>query len=422
MIGTTLAAASGPAPAFGGHPAVAPIAAAIFLLTYLVLGLGALPPLRLDRAGATLVGATLMVACGVVSPAQAAGAIDMGTLALLFGMMVVAANLRIAGFFGWTVSRVLGVTRSPRLLLVLTTWLSGVLSALVVNDTVCVLLTPLVLELAAHAGLPPVPFLLALAMGANAGSVATVVGNPQNMMIASVGGISYASFAAALVPVALGALAITSAVLVLACGRALPATVTTPAAPSHPRVHVPMLVKTVAVTLGLVVAMLLGVQPPLAAMAAASVLLVTRRVRPGRVHGLVDWPLLAMFAGLFVVVDGVERSGLAAWLIDRLSGVLGGAHGFVALTAALSNLVSNVPAVMLLGKAAAAAPDPERARLLLAMASTLAGNLTLVGSVANLIVVSQAEPRARVGFWEYARVGAPITLLTLAWGAWWLQR
>jgi hypothetical protein len=160
-------------------------AAAIFLLTYGVLGLGALPPLRLDRAGATLVGATLMVACGVVTPAQAAGAIDIGTLALLFGMMVVAANLRLAGFFGWTVARVLGVTRSPRLLLVLTTWLSGVLSALVVNDTVCVLLTPLVLELAAHAGLPPVPFLLALAMGANAGSVATVVGNPQNMMIAS---------------------------------------------------------------------------------------------------------------------------------------------------------------------------------------------------------------------------------------------
>jgi Na+/H+ antiporter NhaD/arsenite permease-like protein len=410
------------APALGGFPPSAAIATAIFLLTYLVLGLGALPPLRLDRAGATLVGATLMVACGVVSPAQAAGAIDIGTLALLFGMMVVAANLRIAGFFGWTVARVLGVTRSPRLLLVLTTWLSGVLSALVVNDTVCVLLTPLVLELAAHAGLSPVPFLLALAMGANAGSVATVVGNPQNMMIASTGGISYASFAAALVPVALGALAITSAVLVLACGRALPATITTASEPSQPRVHGPLLMKTVAVTLGLVVAMLLGVQPPLAAMAAASVLLVTRRVHPGKVHQLVDWPLLAMFAGLFVVVDGVERSGIAAWLIDRLSGVLGGAQGFVALTAALSNLVSNVPAVMLLGKAAAAAPDPERARLLLAMASTLAGNLTLVGSVANLIVVSQAEPRARVGFWEYARVGAPITLLTLAWGAWWLQR
>jgi Na+/H+ antiporter NhaD/arsenite permease-like protein len=359
-------------------------AVAIFLLTYLVLGLGALPPLRLDRAGATLVGATLMIVCGVVTPSQAVGAIDLGTLALLFGMMIVAANLRLAGFFGWTVARVLGVTRSPRLLLVLTTCLSGVLSALVVNDTVCVLLTPLVLDLTAHAGLAPVPFLLALAMGANAGSVATVVGNPQNMMIATLGGIPYARFAAALT-------------------------------------------KSVLVSLGLVVAMLMGVQPPLAAMAGAAVLLVTRRVEPGRVYELIDWPLLVMFAGLFVVVEGVERAGIAAWIVGRLSGgpasggYPGGPHGFVALTAALSNLVSNVPAVMLLGKAAAAAPDPERARLLLAMASTLAGNLTLVGSVANLIVVSQAGPRARVGFWEYTRVGAPITLLTLAWGAWWLR-
>ena len=409
MTGTTLAAAT------------------IFLLTYLVLGMGALPPLRLDRAGATLVGATLMIVCGVVSPAQAAGAIDLGTLALLFGMMIVAANLRLAGFFGWTVARVLGITRSPRLMLVLTTWLSGVLSALVVNDTVCVLLTPLVLELTAHAGLSPVPFLLAVAMGANAGSVATVVGNPQNMMIATVGGIPYAHFAAALVPVALGALAITSAVLVFACGRALPATITA-AEPPPPRVDVVLLTKSILVSLGLVVAMLLGVQPPLAAMAGASVLLVTRRVDPERVHALVDWPLLVMFAGLFVVVEGVERSGIAAWLIARLSGVLGdwghaaSGFGLVSLTAALSNVVSNVPAVMLLGKAVGSAADPERARLLLAMASTLAGNLTLVGSVANLIVVSQAGPRARVGFWEYARVGAPITLLTLAWGAWWLGR
>ena len=396
-------------------------AVAIFLLTYLVLGLGALPPLRLDRAGATLVGATLMIVCGVVTPPQAVGAIDLGTLALLFGMMIVAANLRLAGFFGWTVARVLGVTRSPRLLLVLTTCLSGVLSALVVNDTVCVLLTPLVLELTAHAGLAPVPFLLALAMGANAGSVATVVGNPQNMMIATLGGISYARFAAALAPVALGSLAITSTVLVVACGRGLPATITADE-PPPPRMDVVLLTKSVLVSLGLVVAMLMGVQPPLAAMAGAAVLLVTRRVEPGRVYELIDWPLLVMFAGLFVVVEGVERAGIAAWIVGRLSGGYpGGPHGFVALTAALSNLVSNVPAVMLLGKAAAAAPDPERARLLLAMASTLAGNLTLVGSVANLIVVSQAGPRARVGFWEYARVGAPITLLTLAWGAWWLR-
>jgi Na+/H+ antiporter NhaD/arsenite permease-like protein len=397
------------------------LAAAVFALTYLVLGIGALPPLRLDRAGATLVGATLMVLIGAVQPADAARSIDIGTLALLFGMMVVAAHLRLAGFFGWTSTHVLGATRSPLLLLVLTTWLSGVLSALFVNDTVCVLLTPFVLELADTAGLPPVPFLIAVAMGANAGSVATVVGNPQNMLIAATGGIAYGRFAAALAPVALGSLVFTSAALALFYGRSLPRTLDRPMGRRRTRLHRPLLRKTLVVSLALLVAMLAGVPPPLAAMAAGSALLVTRRVRPGRVHALVDWSLLAMFAGLFVVVEATVRTGLAERMMRSISGVLSGPHTFVILTAVLSNLVSNVPAVLLLGHAAAAAPDPEHARLLLAMASTLAGNLTLVGSVANLIVVSQAGRRARVGFWEYARVGAPITLVTLAWGVWWLR-
>jgi Na+/H+ antiporter NhaD/arsenite permease-like protein len=400
---------------------VATLAAVLFALTYLVLGFGSLPPLRLDRAGATLVGATLMVAIGAVHPVDAARAIDVGTLALLFGMMVVAAHLRLAGFFGWTAARVLGATRSPAALLVLTTWLSGVLSALFVNDTVCVLLTPLVLHLAAAAGCPPLPFLLAVAMGSNAGSVATIVGNPQNMMIASSGAIPYARFAAALTPVALGALALTSAALVAVYRRALPGRLPAPDPARRARLHRPLLAKTLVVSGLLFGAMLAGIPAPLAAMGAASALLVTRRVRPGRVHALVDWSLLAMFAGLFVVVEGFERSGVSAWMLRTLEGALRGPYGFVALVTVLGNLVSNVPAVMLLDRVADAAADPERTRLTLAMASTLAGNLTLVGSVANLIVVSQAGGRVRVGFWEYARVGAPVTLVTLAWGVWWLR-
>lgn len=394
--------------------------AVVFALTYLVLGLGALPPLRLDRAGAALVGATLMVAIGALTPSEALASVDLATLALLFGMMVVAAHLRLAGFFGWCTTRVLGWTRSPRVLLVLTVWLSGVLSALFVNDTVCVLLTPLVVEVALTAGLPVVPFLLAVAMGSNAGSVATVVGNPQNMLIATTGAIPYGRFAAALAPVALGALVIVSVVLLVAHARELPHAPVTPTR-TRARLHRPLLAKTLAVAAGLLVALLAGVPSALAAMCAASVLLVTRRVRPGRVHALVDGPLLALFAGLFVVVEGLERTGLAATATAALEQVLTGPVGFVAVTTVLSNLVSNVPAVLLLEPTAAAATDPERARLVLAMASTLAGNLTLVGSVANLIVVAQAGPHARVGFLHYARLGLPITLLTLAWGIAWLR-
>lgn len=399
----------------------APLAAAVFALTYLVLGLGALPPLRLDRTGATLVGATLMVAIGALSPADAVRAVDVATLALLFGMMVVAAHLRLAGFFGWAGRRILLVTRSPRVLLVLTVVWSGVLSALFVNDTVCVLLTPLVLEIVTAAGLPAVPFLLAVALGANAGSVATVVGNPQNMMIATAGAIPYTRFAAALTPVALGALAITAGVLVLLCGRSLPHSLPAPHAPVRTRLHRALLIKTLVVAGLLLLAMLLGVAPPLAAMAAASLLLVTRRVRPERVHRLVDGSLLAMFAGLFVVVAGVTRTGLVDTMLSALSGVLEGPHGLIVVTTVLSNLVSNVPAVMLLERAATTAADPTLAHLRLAMAATLAGNLTLVGSIANLIVVSQAGPDARVGFLAYARVGVPVTLLTLLWGTLWLR-
>lgn len=394
-------------------------AAIVFALTYLVLGLGGLPRLRIDRAGATIVGATLMVAIGAIPAADAVRSIDLGTIALLFGMMIVAAYLRIAGFFGWTARRVLGLTRSPVWLLVLTVFLSGVLSALFVNDSVCVLLTPLVVELTAAATLPVVPFLLAVAMGSNAGSVATIVGNPQNMLIANTGGISYARFAAALTPVALGALVIVAALLVWRYRARLQGAVD--ALPAPAPVDRGLLTKTLVVSALLLAALLAGVAPPLAALGAASVLLITRRVDPARVYALVDWPLLLLFAGLFVVVEAVQRTGLAGQLLAVLSQAFSGPFSTVAVVTALSNLVSNVPAVILLSHATVQAPDPEHARLVLAMASTLAGNLTLVGSVANLVVVSQAGPHARVGFWEYARIGAPITLLSLAWGVAWLR-
>jgi Na+/H+ antiporter NhaD/arsenite permease-like protein len=162
----------------------------IFVLTYAVIGFGALPPLRIDRTGAALVGATAMVAAGVLAPAEAVAAVDFGTLALLLGMMLVVAHLRIAGFFGWLGAWLLGFGRTPGRALALVTILSAVLSALFVNDTACLLLTPLALETAAAFAVTPVPFLLAVAMGANAGSVATIVGNPQNMLVGSLSGIA----------------------------------------------------------------------------------------------------------------------------------------------------------------------------------------------------------------------------------------
>ena len=394
----------------------------VFALTYVVLGFGALPPLRIDRTGATLVGATAMIGLGVLTPREAVAAVDFHTLALLFGMMVLTANLRLAGFFRWLGAHALHWARTPTALLVAVVALSGVLSALFVNDTVCLLLTPLVLETAVALGVSAVPFLLAVAMGSNVGSVATIVGNPQNMLVASFSGIGYVRFAQALAPVAAVGLVTTAALLAVMFRRDLARPLVASPAPAPRIVHRGLLTKSLVVTVALLVALLMGMLPSLAALLAASALLVTRRVRPVKVYAQVDWSLLAMFAGLFIVVEGVERAGLSAALLARLGPeTRHSLPALVGVTAALSNLVSNVPAVLVLRGWTGTFADPERAWLALAMASTLAGNLTLVGSVANLIVVEQARGRARVGFWTYARVGVPLTLLTLALGTAWLM-
>jgi Na+/H+ antiporter NhaD/arsenite permease-like protein len=410
-------------------PAADPAAAAavIFALTYAVLGFGALPPLRIDRSGAALIGATAMVAFGVLTPHEAVAAVDFDTLALLLGMMIVVAHLRLAGFFAWLAARALPLAHAPRTLLVLVVWLSGLLSALFVNDTVCLLLTPVVLESALAMAVSPVPFLLAVAMGSNIGSVATIVGNPQNMLVASFSGIPYARFLAALGPVAVAGLAVASAMLVWTFRRELGRGATAaPPVPEPPGVsdRRPLLLKTGIVTAGLLLALLLGAPPSLAALLAASALLITRRVDPAGVYAQIDWMLLVMFTGLFVVVAGVERAGLTGLWLEALGATTTASlPALVGVTAVLSNLVSNVPAVLVLKGWVSGFADAERAWLALAMASTLAGNLTLVGSIANLIVVEQARGRARVDFWTYARVGIPLTLVTLAlgtlWLAWW---
>jgi Na+/H+ antiporter NhaD/arsenite permease-like protein len=324
-------------------------AAIIFVLTYGVIGFGPLKPLRLDRAGAALVGATAMLAFGVLSPREAVAAIDFSTLALLFGMMIVVAHLRLAGFFRFLARHALRWAHSPRTLLVLVVALSGLLSALFVNDTACLLLTPLVLETTAALALAPVPFLLAVAMGSNAGSVATIVGNPQNMMVASFSRLSYARFAIVLAPVAIVTLALTAAALLIGFRRELTARHAEAPVVAGDALDTALLRKSLTVAGLLLAALVVGVEPGLAALGTASALLVTRRIEPARIYALIDWSLLVLFAGLFIVVAAIEHTRLVARWLERVPS----AHRqslptFVAVTSALSNVVSNVPAVLLL--------------------------------------------------------------------------
>jgi Na+/H+ antiporter NhaD/arsenite permease-like protein len=407
-------------------PSGAPPRAAIFeifAVTYIAIAIGRLPGFRLDRAGATLVGASLMVAVGAVGIDEVSRIIDFDTIALLLGMMIVVGNLRLSGFFrlitGWAVTR----ARHPLQLLAAVTLTSGIFSAFLLNDAICLVMTPLVVDVVRRLERNPVPYLLAVAMAANIGSAATITGNPQNILIGGFSHIPYGAFAAALAPVAATGLVVTMGLIALCYPSEFRVRAALPLVSARPpHVHGPLAIKSVLVV-GLMMAAFFAGQPPAkVALIAGGFMLLTRIVRSERIYREIDWPLLLMFAGLFVVVAGFEKALLTPELVAAIGRVgVTDPPVLSAITAVLSNLVSNVPAVLVLRPFVGQSGDPQHAWLVVAMASTLAGNLTVLGSVANLIVVQLARADGMtIGFWEYFRVGAPLTLLTILIGLWWL--
>ena len=407
-------------------PSGAPPRAAIFeifAVTYIALAIGRLPGFRLDRAGAALVGASLMLAVGGVGIDEVSRIIDFDTVALLLGMMIVVGNLRLSGFFrlitGWGVAR----ARHPLQLLAAVTLTSGIFSAFLLNDAICLVMTPLVVDVVRRLERNPAPYLLAVAMAANIGSAATITGNPQNILIGGFSHIPYGAFAAALTPVAAAGLVAAMGLIALSYPREFfGRTRLRLVSPRPPHVHAPLAIKSVLVIVVMMAAFFAGQPPAKVALIAGGFMLLTRIVRSERIYREIDWPLLLMFAGLFVVVAGFERALLTPELVAAI-GRLGLADAPIlsAVTAVSSNLVSNVPAVLVLRPFVGQTGDPQHAWLVVAMASTLAGNLTVLGSVANLIVVQLARAEGvTIGFWEYFRVGAPLTLLTILLGLWWL--
>ena len=393
-------------------------ATAIFLLTMGVVAAGKFPGLRVDRTGAAVIGAALMIGVGVLTPQQAYAAVNLDTIALLFGMMIVAANLRLSGFFGLVSAWVVRHVRRPIWLLAAIVAVSGVFSAFFVNDTICLVLTPLVCHVTARLKRNAVPYLLAVAMAANIGSAATITGNPQNMLIGSVSHLSFGAFAAVLSPIAAIGLVVTVAVLSLLYRSEFASGARLAEVEEQVRVRPPLLWRSALVAAAMVVFFFLGQPVPKVALLAGAFLLITRRVRPEAVYRQIDFSLLVMFAGLFVVVAGIEQT---PWLSDLLAMAqrmqLERVPVLSALAAVLSNLVSNVPAVLMLRPFVTHFHDPHRGWLVLAMASTLAGNFTITGSVANLIVVQRARQEGvRVSFREYFRAGAPLTVITIAIG------
>lgn len=394
----------------------------VFLATYLVLAMGRLPGFRLDRTGAAIIGASLMIALNVLSLDEAYRAINFDTIILLFGMMIVVANLRLSGFFTAVSVWVVEHAHRPVALLTAIVTVSGVFSAFFVNDTMCLILTPLVLEISAALKRNPVPYLLAVAMSANAGSTATITGNPQNMLIGSFSGIPYSRFAAALSPIALVGLVLTIATIWVFYRGEFRMAGRVEVPQRTVRINRSLMWKSIIVSGGMIVLFFTGWPVPKVALIAGALLLVTRRIKPEKIYNQVDWPLLVLFAGLFVVVAGMEKSHFEVGLARNVARLhLEDTFILSALTAVISNLVSNVPAVLIFKPFLAHMADPVRAWLTLAMSSTMAGNLTVLGSIANLIVVQRARHEIRIGFWEYARVGIPLTIATLAVGAFMLR-
>ena len=408
--------------------------AILFTIVYVGLGVGKLPGLRIDRAGIALVGATALLVTGLLPPGEAVGAVDFGTIVLLFGMMVVVAYLRLSGFFERLTRAVFARVTSPLALLATLMALSGVLSAFLVNVVVCLALAPMAMQVARRAKRSPLPYLIGLATSANVGSVATLTGNPQNMIIGSLSKIPYARFSSRLAPLGAIALVVGFGIVALVYRRALAEEVKDvvgardraslePSPPSETQSQRWMLAKGAVVTLGAVILFFAGFPVALVALGAAAVLMLGR-VRPERIYRQIDWNTLVMFAGLFLVVHAFEKNVVATWSIERWAASTESRTATLTVLAAiLSNLVSNVPAVLLFKPLVTGLAGQARdaAWLTLAMASTFAGNLTVLGSVANLIVIEGARREGvTISFWEYCRVGAPVALATLTLGALWL--
>jgi len=391
----------------------------IFLIVYLGMILGGLPFLRLDRTGVALLGAIALISINALSLEQAVASIHLPTMALLFAFMVVSAQMRLGGFYDWVTQKLAGLALSPAGLLGVLIGVSAALSAVFSNDIVCLAMAPLLVDACRRRQLAPVPYLLALACASNIGSAATLIGNPQNMLIGQTMRLSFDGyFMDAIIPVALGLVLCWTLIVRQTKGK-WEETDAGAATPERRAAATPFdawqTTKGLAIAGALLVGFLVAPWPrEHMALTGAGILLMSRQLRSQNMLGLVDWELLVLFMSLFVVNAALQSTGLTGQAVDWMA-----AHGvrldhpgsLFAATFVLSNLVSNVPAVMLLIPVV----HHPLGGVMLALVSTLAGNLLIVGSIANIIVVDAAGRRGIVIDWRrHARVGVPVTLATLA--------
>ncbi len=391
----------------------------IFLVTYILIAVESGRGSHLDRTASAFCGAVAMVLAGVVSLSAAYTAISWDTIVFLLGIMILVAHFQIAHFFDWIAFRIAIIAKTPFQFLVLLVFTSGILAAFFVNDTVCLMFTPIVLIATERLNLPKLPYLLALTTSANIGSVMSVTGNPQNALVGVTAHFTFLEFLEHLAPVALLGLLLDVAILAFIFRRQLWNVPPLQHRPNPPVVTVDriLLTKCVIVSALVLVLWILNFSFALAAATVGALILIIGRVKSENVYHRVDFELLLFFAALFVVMQGFESSGAASYLIRFFEPGLKGSvatqlFSISGTMLVLSNLVSNVPAVLLVRPLLASFGNSHFLWLAVASTSTLAGNATPISSVANLIVLQQAAWKTKISFWEFTRVGLLVTVAT----------
>lgn len=395
------------------------IDASLFLITYVFIAIGRVPGTKLDRTAIALIGGIAAVALGRIDFANAAQHIDMPTLALLFSLMILSGRLRLAGFYTWVVQHLVARANKPWTLLITTVFASAGLSALFTNDVICLAFAPILCVALEHARRNPIPYLIALATAANIGSAATLIGNPQNILIGQAAKLGFAHYSLVAIPLVILCLIINIFGVAIVYRKQLFGPQAQPE-PSEdelvvaPQASIRNSFPALILTFLVVVAFLFGLPREVVALAAAGILLISRKFSPGKLFEQVDWSLLLLFVGLFIIIGNARDHQLFNYMykvLDVPPSTFQSPLPLSGLTLILSNLVSNVPAVLLL---IPSIPQSDTYTWdLLAVVSTYAGNLTLIGSIANLIVAEQARHYdIKLGFGEYLKAGLPITLIT----------
>lgn len=399
------------------------IALIIFILTYIIIGIQNIPKLHINRPAGALLGAVAMVLLGVISLKEAYTAIDLDTILFILGMMIIVAYTELSGFFQIAEDFILKSAKNASSLLLFLVISSGLFSSLFMNDTICLILTPIVLRLTRKVYLNPIPYLIALATSSNIGSVMTIIGNPQNMLIGLYSKIPFLEFLRILAPVAVIGLLINFLVIRFIYRKEIihKPIVITENDSSRIVVQKGLLFVSFFALALLLIFLALGFSPPAVAITLACLLILAGATKPRKALEEVDWTLLLFFAGLFIVMKAVEKSGIIGFIFQYAKQYLsdGKLSQVVKLSFSstlVSNIVSNVPAVILFSHFFTNLANSKLAWLTLAMSSTLAGNLTIIGSVANIIVFESARDEVKVGFFEYLKVGLPLTLITLVLG------